>query len=424
MASSIVALADEDLGLLTVIVGLHDVADIDEPLIDGAEESESGLEFPGGITLGVLDGGSASGDPAALRSDIVGSAHDGDVDIGATTDLLLRDDDLSALSVVGVGDGVAEDADGADDLASAVHTIGEVRGISDDELALGDGVRLLRGLDTDGVTVLDDDVVDGGVEHVGTTVDGAETSKALRKLTKTIEWVEVGALGVGIAGKRVEVELHADDRLKSRLLQVVIVEVEADSVTDEVDGVGLKAELGIELTHGHLVQVIARVGLGILRLVVLGIDEELGATTLLKEAHETALKSLTLIRRNLVDLATTEHIGTTDGLELKVAGNVGVKKSLHELTHAHDELGDDINVVVARGAEVSPDSLTLLVGLIELIELKRGRCTTIITIAVKVKNLHAVNRKKTAQDALLKASAHNNNIIRFLHLCALLYFFL
>jgi len=313
---------------------------------------------------------------------------------------------------------VAEDADCTNDTASALYTIREVRRIGDDELALGNGVWLLAGLDTDGLAVLHDDVVDRGVEHVGTTIDGAETSKALRKLTKTIERIEIRTLGIGITRKRVEVELHTNDRLKSRLPQVIIVEVQADSVADEIDGIGLKAELGVELTHSHLGEIIARVGLGILRLVVLGVDKELGATTLPKKTHETALKSLTLIRRNLVDLATTEHIRTTDGLEVKVTGNVGVKKSLHKFTHAHDELGDNINVVVTRGTEISPDSFTLLVSLIKLIELEGSRCTTIVAVAVKVKNLHAINRKQTAKDALLQTSAHNNNIIGILHLCS------
>jgi len=416
VASSIIALADEDLGLSAIIIGLLDITDRDELLIDSTKKVKSRLQFLDRIAF-LLNGGRASSNPTALGSNVVGEAHDGHVDIRLTTDLLLRDDDLSALSIVGIGDRVAEDADGTNDLASGVDTVREVRRISNDELALGDGLGVLRRLDTDSLAVLHDDVVDRSIQHVGTTIDGAETSKALRKLTKTVERVQVGALGIGITRQGVEVELHTNDGLESGLLQVVIVQVQADSVTDEIDGVGLEVKLGVELSHGHLVEVVALVSLGILRLVVLSIDKELGATTLLKETHEAALKSLSLIRRHLVDLASAEHIGTTDGLELKVAGNVGVEESLHQLAHAHDKLGDNINVVVTGSAKIGAGSGALLVSLKELIELKRGRSTTVVAVAIKVKHLHAVHRKKTAENALLQASAHNNDIIGILHLC-------
>jgi len=297
-----------------------------------------------------------------------------------------------------------------------VHTVREVRGVGHDELAVGNRLALLAGLDTNSLAVLNDDVVDGSVEHVGTTVDGAETSKALRKLTKTVERVEVRALCSSITREGVEVELHAKNRLESRLSQIVIVQVQADCVADEIDGIRLEAELGVELSHGHLGEIVALVGLGIVGLVLLCVEEELGATTLLEETHEAALESLTLIRRHLVDLVATEHVRASDALELEVASDVGVKKSLDELAHAHDKLGDNINVVLARSTKGGLWCFALLVSLVELIELKGGRGTTVVAIAIKVENLQAVYRKKTAQNALLEASAHNNNIIGIIHL--------
>jgi len=187
-------------------------------------------------------------------------------------------------------------------------------------------------------------------------------------------------------------------------------------VTDEIDSVRLQRILGVEFSHGHLVEIVAIVSLGVLGLVFLGEEEELGATTLLEETHKAALESLTLIRRHLVDLATAVHVRATDALELEVAGDVGVKKSLDELAHAHDELGDDINVVVTRGTKGGFGSLAGLVLLVKLIELERGAGATVVAVAIEVENLEAVHREQTAQDALLEASAHNDNIIVFLHL--------
>jgi len=199
VAGGIVALADEDLGGGTVIIGLLDVSDVNELFIDRTKDAEGRAKLLDGITTRILDSGSASGDPTALGGNAVGTAHDGHIDIGATTDLLLRDDDLSALSVVGVRNGVAEDANGTNNLANGSDTVREVRGVSDDELAVSNRLSPLAGLDTDSLAALHDNALDGSVEHVGTTVDGAETSKALRKLTKTIERIEVRTLGIAVA---------------------------------------------------------------------------------------------------------------------------------------------------------------------------------------------------------------------------------
>lgn len=85
--------------------------------------------------------------------------------------LLLGQDDLAALRVVGVGDGVVEEADRAHDVAHLADLGGEVRGITDDELAPGD---LALRLDADDLAALHDDLLDRLVQHVGTAVNGAE----------------------------------------------------------------------------------------------------------------------------------------------------------------------------------------------------------------------------------------------------------
>lgn len=52
-------------------------------------------------------------------------------------DLILRDDDLAGVGVVGVGDRMAQDADHANHLTHFGDTIGNVAGVTDELLASG-----------------------------------------------------------------------------------------------------------------------------------------------------------------------------------------------------------------------------------------------------------------------------------------------
>lgn len=54
---------------------------------------------------------------------------------GVAVDLILRDDDLAGVGVVGVFDGMAEDADDSDHLARLAHAVGDVAGVADQLLA-------------------------------------------------------------------------------------------------------------------------------------------------------------------------------------------------------------------------------------------------------------------------------------------------
>lgn len=53
-------------------------------------------------------------------------------------DLVLRDDDLAGVGVIGVGDGVAQDADHSDHLTHFGDPLGNVAGVTDELLASGD----------------------------------------------------------------------------------------------------------------------------------------------------------------------------------------------------------------------------------------------------------------------------------------------
>ena len=112
-------------------------------------------------------------------------------------DLILRDDDLSTVGIIGTRDRVLEDTDSADDLALLDDTLlalcrlagAEVARVADNLLGLD---SLITAADTDEIAVLvGDDLINSLVEHVGATIDGAETGERLGKLAKTIERVDV-----------------------------------------------------------------------------------------------------------------------------------------------------------------------------------------------------------------------------------------
>ena len=124
--------------------------------------------------------------------------------------LVLRDDNLSGVRVIGARDRVLADADGADDLAFLEHTLlalerlarAEVARVADDLLRL-DGLRAAAHADELAIRA-SHDLVDGLVKHVGTTVDGAQTSERLGQLAKAVEGVDVGRLAVASHGRCVE----------------------------------------------------------------------------------------------------------------------------------------------------------------------------------------------------------------------------
>lgn len=59
-------------------------------------------------------------------------------------DLILRNDDLARVGVIGVFDGVAEDADHADHLARLADAVGDVAGVTDELLTTSHLQRVVR----------------------------------------------------------------------------------------------------------------------------------------------------------------------------------------------------------------------------------------------------------------------------------------
>lgn len=107
-----------------------------------------------------------------LFADVVGGRDTGNVDVVLALDLVLGDDQLERINVIGVGDGALEQANGTDDAVGGVDLLGSIGGVANDLGALG---NLITRANTDDLAVLVDNLVDLLVEHVGTTVNSRET---------------------------------------------------------------------------------------------------------------------------------------------------------------------------------------------------------------------------------------------------------
>lgn len=177
--------------------------------------------------------------------------------------LRLRDDQLQGVCVVGLVDGVVQDADGFQVVTNHPHLVLEVRGVGNDLLALGLELHALslfssllhRCPNTGDLATLVLDLVNVGVEHVCATIDGTQASETLRQLTQTVEWVDVRALS--IAGHAVDVKTNALDAVPSSslLVNILVGGVESHAVANEVAGGRLEAVLIVDLLHRGLGQV-------------------------------------------------------------------------------------------------------------------------------------------------------------------------
>ena len=90
----------------------------------------------------------------------------------------------------------------------------------------------------------------------------------------------------------------------------------------------------------------------VLILPVLQELEELLRPPLLKKTHEGTLDSLHLRAGHLGDLAIAVYETACDLLELEVTGHIGVNENARELSGCDDELGDEINSIIAISAKI------------------------------------------------------------------------
>lgn len=136
--------------------------------------------------------------------------------------------------------------------------------------------------------------------------------------------------------------------------------------------------------------------------------EELLGTPLFKKTHEGALDGLHFGTGNLGDLAIAIDIAAGDLFELEIASDVGVDENLGEFTGSDNELGNEINGVVAVTTKLCGDLLIRTILTVQLRngsacslyinsrdthlrQVKTGAVTTVVVVAVHVEDLLALH---------------------------------
>mmetsp|Transcript_18508 Transcript_18508/g.44229 ORF Transcript_18508/g.44229 Transcript_18508/m.44229 type:complete len:436 (+) Transcript_18508:223-1530(+) len=385
VGGGIVALRNEAVVRIGVIGWHGEVADKYELFLHLPEEGQAWRKLCFGVAC--LDSGAHKGHPLALGSNVVAVGAAEDVDVMLAVQLLLRQNDLSRVRVVRVRDRVVEDAHRSDDLADLLELAREVARVTDDKFAPGD---LAAALHTDRFTrIIENHLCIGLVEHVRSSMDSAEPSKCLGELAKPVQGVDVGGLDALEAEEGLVVQLDLHHRGQCGLRQVAVLAVEGDRVPDEVDRLGLKAVFGVELCHGHGAQIHARMGLWVLRAVILEVQEEIARPALLKHPHERRAECLVVVRRHLVDLSLHINVAAIHCLELEVLSDVCVHKHTHKFTISHDELGNNVHVVVSARAKRLRRFLSWAELLPELLKTQGSRLSTVIVVSVHVEDLQA-----------------------------------
>mmetsp|Transcript_12966 Transcript_12966/g.33095 ORF Transcript_12966/g.33095 Transcript_12966/m.33095 type:complete len:283 (-) Transcript_12966:264-1112(-) len=278
---------------------------------------------------------------------------------------------------------MVQQSDTAHHLTDLLYLVRKVAWITDDHLGTS---HLTFGLDTDRLTTLVDHLFDGSVQHVGATVECRQTSKGLRQLTQTVLRIDVRRATV--ACQRVHVQLDLLHRVHGGLLQVVVITMKSQRMTNKVHSRRTKTVLFEYSRHCHCVQIKATMSLGVLLFVALHKLEKALATTLLHHTEQRARERLSIGGRDLMDLTTLVHVASVNLLKFKVLGNIRLDEHIDEFTTGHDELGHQVDApVTTRAIHTLVHFTGLLLLLEELLQSQRGTLTAIVRVAVHVQNL-------------------------------------
>ena len=267
--------------------------------------------------------------------------------------------------------------DGAHHLARlSQHVVGEVGGVAHHEVA---GGRLAVGDDAlDVALVVEEQLVGVAVQHEHAALDGAETREALRQSSEAVHGVEEGRGAVLV--ERVAVELHGLHRLQRGLVQVVVVQPQRHRVAREVHAVLVQTVLLVQLAHRRVHQRNVLVD----RHAVLPGDlhrqhvrQEAAVLHLLHQGQQRRAQRLLRRRRHLrltkhsykhlahrLVLAVV-HVAALDLLEVQVVRHLRQKQHVHQIPAGHQELRNQIHVVVA----VLPQTSELLFSGLTITEL-------------------------------------------------------
>lgn len=133
---------------------------------------------------------------------------------------------------------------------------------------------------------------------------------------------------------------------------------------------GLEAKFLVDTFHRVLVEVDLLMGCRVIVFPILEEGKEVSSPPLFKEAHQGRFQCLRFCRGYLGDFAISVDVRAGDLLELKVTGDVSVDEDLGKFTRGDDELGDQVDCVVAVATELR---WRLIRSLEVTVKLSKGR---------------------------------------------------
>lgn len=134
---------------------------------------------------------------------------------------------------------MVENADGSNNLSNAFYVsrlLFDVGWIHDYKRSSSNFISCF---DSDYFTILaKDNFINILVEHVSSTMDSAVPSETFRNSSKTIDGIKEGM--ISISANRIHVQLDLLNTIDGWFIEILIICVEGDGMTDEVDGVVFK----------------------------------------------------------------------------------------------------------------------------------------------------------------------------------------
>jgi hypothetical protein len=402
--SGIKGARDEALVNGTILDGLVSGGDAGKSLENGPQQLKTGGDILIGLAL--LDQGGNNSHVDARSSCLQGIAHAANKDIIDTADLRSRNDNLGGFRIVRVGDGVVQEADASNNESGGADLLwGEVGRVSDNHF--GDS-HLISSLDTVGGSVLHQNFIDILIEHKGSTVNGANSGESFWQTTKTVDGVDVRRCSVAREG--VAVDLQFLDSRQCRLIHVFLIQLETHGVRNELMRIWNQSEFCVEFFHGHFGEIAAFVSLRLLLIILFNVHEELSEATLFKESHEWTPQSFFGSGRNLEDLSVPVDIGSSNGFKVEITSDLGVQQHFGQTSARHDELWDEIYVVITVSTQAG-GRLTGLELFKQVGQVERSAITSIVSVSVELQHALSLDGEETGNHTLFQACAQDDSIV-------------
>lgn len=188
------------------------------------------------------------------------------------------------------------------------------------------------------------------------------------------------------------------------------VELQTHGMTNELVCVRLEAKVSVQLPHGHPGEVTALVCGSVGHLVLVDKDKELAKPAFLKESHQRRCEGLLGRSGDLEDLPRLVHVRTGDALKVQVASDLRVEEHLRQVTGRHDELGDEVDVVVTVLAEVG-GRLSGLELLKQVGQVQTGTVTAVVAVPVELQHAFALHAEQTRNDTLLHPGTEDDGVV-------------